>query len=61
MDPTAVPPAHHTQAHHTQAHYAEADCRIADFAVLVDRRTELGAYPHADRVPDLPDGHLLPR
>jgi len=55
MTADAVPPSHCTGAHdtgarYTGARYTEADCRIADFAALVDRRTELGDYPNAERV-----------
>ena len=32
------------------ARYTEADCRVQDFAALVDQNTELTDYPYADRV-----------
>ena len=41
--PTAVSPA--TLAR--PARYAESDCRIDDFAILVDQQTDLADYPHA--------------
>lgn len=32
------------------ARYAESDCRLDDFAALVERTTDLADYAHADRV-----------
>ena len=32
------------------ARYAESDCRVADFAALVDQSTDLADYPHATDV-----------
>ena len=32
------------------ARYNESDCRIEDFAALIDQATDLGDYPHAARV-----------
>ncbi len=41
--PTTVSPVTSTRP----ARYAESDCRISDFAALIDQTTNLGDYPHA--------------
>ncbi len=46
-NPTAVPT--------TPGRFAETDCRIEDFAALVDQSTEASDYPHANRV----EGNIL--
>ena len=34
----------------TPARFTPADCRLDDFAALVDQRTELSDFPHASTV-----------
>jgi len=39
-----------TTGSRTRSRFTEADCRVEDFAALVDQTTELADYPHASEV-----------
>ena len=43
-------PAIQTTGNRTPSRLTEADCRVEDFAALVDQTTELADYPHAAEV-----------